>query len=347
MAKSLKSKIARAHPTVLAIYRKVFGADADASVVLGDLEDGVEQLLELVEAAFELDGSWTGDGTAVNGTIDAFIRQVAEQWDGVSLDESWTKPSQAGPLLKAAQEQKWALAIQLVAQGAALDEPDARGWTALHLAAKHSQRDLVQALLEAGANVELESTKSYSEQGDGLVPKGTPAWAIRGACMDLLNPMGQVRRDARGNTLLHLLAAYKSVTADSRLVDKCVRQFKIDVNAVNNFGWTALHYACWYIPHCELIIQLIALGADPRRRTTKRHKTIAAGVDAYAQLAQCGYDKKGIYYWTTNKLNPEPDPDKPWRNTIQCHHVATADELLTVMQHPEYRASQHPSDLAR
>jgi len=52
MAKSLKGKVASVQPTVLAIYRKVFGADADASVVLGDLEDGVEQLLELVEAAF-------------------------------------------------------------------------------------------------------------------------------------------------------------------------------------------------------------------------------------------------------------------------------------------------------
>jgi hypothetical protein len=347
MAKSLTSKVARAQPTVLAIYRKVFGADADASVVLGDLEDGVEQLLELVEAAFELDGSWTGDGSAMNGTLDAFIRQVAQHWDGVSLDESWTKPLQAGPLLRAAQEKKWALAMLLVAQGAALDEPDARGWTALHHAAKHSQRALVQALLDAGANVELESTKSYSEQGDGLVPKGTPAWAIRGGCMDLLNPVGPVQRDGRGNTLLHLVAAEKSVSVDPRLVDKCVRQMKIDVNAVNAFGWTALHYACWHIANCALIVQLIALGADPRRRTTKRHKTIAAGVDAHAQLAQGGYDKKGIYYWATNQPNPEPDPAKPWRNTIQRYFMATADELLTAMPHSEFATSQHPSDLRR
>ena len=347
MAKSLKGKVASVQPTVLAIYRKVFGADADASVVLGDLEDGVEQLLELVEAAFELDGTWTGDGTAINGTIDAFIRQVAEQWDGVSLDESWTKTLQAGALLKAAQEQKWALAIQLVAEGAALDEQDSRGWTALHFAAKHSQRELVQTLLEAGANVELESTKSYSEQGDGLVPKGTPAWAIRGACMDLLNPIGQVRRDGHGNTLLHLVVAEKSVSVDPRLVDRCVRQFKIDVNAVNAFGWTALHYACWYIANCELIVQLIALGADPRRCTTKRHKSTAAGVDAHAQLAQGGYDKKGIYYWATNQPNPVLDPAKPWRNTIQRYFMATADELLTAMPHPEFATSQHPSDLRR
>lgn len=90
MAQSLTSKVARAQPTVLAIFRKVIGTDADASVVLGDLENGVEQLLELVEAAFELDGSWTGEGTAVNGTLDAFVRQVAQHWDGDDVSHKWT-----------------------------------------------------------------------------------------------------------------------------------------------------------------------------------------------------------------------------------------------------------------
>lgn len=347
MTLSFKSKVARIRPTVFAIYRKVYGAQADETLSLANLEDGFEQLVELTEAAFELADNWTGDGTAVNGTLQAFIEQVAKSWDGKFIDDSWTNEFSVGPLLHAVQQQNWPLAVTLVETGAALDEQDHRGWTALHSAAAKNQRALARALLNAGANVELESTKAYSERGDGVVPKGTAPWAIRGTCLDLLNPVGVVRRDTRGNTLLHLAAAEKSVSVDMALVDKCVRQLKIDVNAVNNFGWTALHYACSAIANCELIVQLVAFNAKPGSRTTKRHKGIAAGTDALGQLAQGGYDGKGTYYWSESRPNSGLDVVKPWRNYSLIYFTATAAALLSPMRHQEFSTSQHPVDLRR
>ncbi len=70
------------------------GLEADADFDLGELEMGFEDLLACTAVAFALPEAWTGDGTAVNGSLGAYIDLVCSLWDGDTLDENWRSASE-------------------------------------------------------------------------------------------------------------------------------------------------------------------------------------------------------------------------------------------------------------
>jgi len=199
-------------------------------------------------------------------------------------------------------------------------------------------RDL--AALEDGIEGLWERTQEKfgldeSWKGDGTAVNGTladyvrhvaRAWSgrtPRRAPPRRLGRTGQGRTapvlDSKGNTLLHLAAMDKRVGQQDK-VAQLVDQLGIDVNAVNAFGWTALHCACDKIPNKAFIARLIARGADPSIASTKRQGRWKAGTTAADLLADTGYERSDgtrVHLW--GEFTPE---------TGQIYFRATAEELL-------------------
>lgn len=171
---------------------------------------------------------------------------------------------------------------RLIQGGANINDVDEKGWTALHFAV-YSENDpeITAILLAAGADTTIASSKARSEYGDSKIPKGAfPIYAalVSGneQAMRSLFPLPGGSRDANENTLLHLAAADKSVSCADQ-VSFLVDELGIDLNAVNKFGWTALHYACSPIFSADFVYELLKRGAKTDIVSTKRHKKVSAG----------------------------------------------------------------------
>ncbi|MEZ0261338.1 MAG: ankyrin repeat domain-containing protein [Alphaproteobacteria bacterium] len=154
--------------------------------------------------------------------------------------------------------------IQLGQVKAAVDilhaHPDATGWNmpgtdgrkALHIAAIHTQPEMVQALVAAGADIE-------AKDNGGETALGWACLRVTRSCIaKLLLALG-ANPDARlkgGATPLLRAAEGKSCTAAEALV-----QAGANINAKNDAGSTALHVAA-SIGDSGMIRLLVTLGAD-------------------------------------------------------------------------------------
>lgn len=161
------------------------------------------------------------------------------------------------PLVAAAARGNMSVVVQLLAQGAAVDARDDRGRTAV-MAATHADRpDIVQALLQAGADINLRDHRSDNPflyagaQGQLAIVR----LAIRaGADPRLTNRFG-------GTALIP--AAERGHV---EVVRELLTRSKVDVNHVNNLGWTALLEAIVLSDggprHQQVVALLLAHGAD-------------------------------------------------------------------------------------
>jgi ankyrin repeat protein len=143
--------------------------------------------------------------------------------------------------------------------GAAIDARDDHGQTALLLAVQRGDIDLARYLISRGADLNAEA--------DNLV---TP-WLLAGALgrTEMLAAMldaGTVdyaRRNRYGGNAL-IPACERGHVETVRLL---LSRSKIDVNHVNNLGWTALLEAVILGDggprHIEIVKLLLAAGADP------------------------------------------------------------------------------------
>jgi ankyrin repeat protein len=161
------------------------------------------------------------------------------------------------PLVAAAALGDLAAVTKLLAQGAPVNATDDRGRTAV-MAATHADRpDIVQALLQAGADVDLRDNRSDNPflyagaQGQLAILR----LAIRaGADPRLTNRFG-------GTALIP--AAERGHV---EIVRELLTRSKVDVNHVNNLGWTALLEAIVLSDggprHQQVVALLLAHGAD-------------------------------------------------------------------------------------
>ncbi|MEZ5829562.1 MAG: ankyrin repeat domain-containing protein [Dongiaceae bacterium] len=146
-----------------------------------------------------------------------------------------------------------------LADGASIDARDNHGQTALLFAVQHGSDDLALDLIKAGADINAEAANH-----------DTP-WLLAGALgrtgmLAAMLETGKVdyakRNRYGGNALIP--ACERGHVETVRLL---LERSKIDVNHVNNLGWTALLEAVILSDggphHLEIVRMLLAAGADP------------------------------------------------------------------------------------
>jgi uncharacterized protein len=146
----------------------------------------------------------------------------------------------------------------LINSGASVDEKNNSGETALLLGVKHDKTAIAKSLMAAGASINALAKN-----------KDTP-WLLAGASgrteiiqeMIPLGPDLSIRNRYGGNALIP--ACERGHVDTVRLL---LSRSKIDVNHVNNLGWTALLEAVILSDggprHIEIVQLLLAAGADP------------------------------------------------------------------------------------
>lgn len=160
------------------------------------------------------------------------------------------------PLDIAVQNDKGDVVRLLVARGAEFDRRSANGITALRMAVGRSNRDAAQALIEAGADVNLPAGQQQltplhmaAQENDSDM-----VWMLMRASAQ---PNAQ---DVKGQTPLHL-----AVTVSAHLSIPTLIAGGADVEALDGSGRTPLQLAAEQ--HRGSVLILIAFGADSRKLT--------------------------------------------------------------------------------
>jgi ankyrin repeat protein len=146
---------------------------------------------------------------------------------------------------------------RLITDGAPLDPTDAAGRTPLLLAVQNNQEAAAKVLIEAGSNINAQSSHL-----------DTP-WLLAGArgrteMIRLMIPRGPDYRltNRYGGSALVPACHYGHVDTVRLLLTT-----EIDVNQVNNFGWTCLLEVVVLgngsPPYVEIAKMVLAAGADP------------------------------------------------------------------------------------
>ena len=151
-------------------------------------------------------------------------------------------------------------ALDLIHQGAELDQRNSDGYTPLLLALLYGQGKVAMALVRAGADMNVQNSNGYSPlisavfHGLDLV-----AYELirRGANLDLQNYSGY--------TALGSVTFSGNLEMATALIDAGA-----DVNLPNNLGYTPLMHAVGG-GYYELAKRLIIAGADKTRTNHQRH----------------------------------------------------------------------------
>lgn len=163
----------------------------------------------------------------------------------------------APPLVTAAKNGNQAAALALVKQGAAVDEPEPDGTTALHWAVRAADRTLVRALLDAGADA--NAANRYGMTPQHLAAVNGDAEILRMLLSAGADPNATL---PEGETVLLSAARTGSVGAIEALLEHGA---KID-SRENWYGETALIWAAAE-NHADAVRALLAHGADPNVRS--------------------------------------------------------------------------------
>ena len=175
-----------------------------------------------------------------------------------AIEDGADYPKLVAPLRHAILKGKSAAAITLLNNGANADQQDASEASPLELAAWHALDDVVEALLQKGADPNAQNKKgdSYDEGQPCLF---TPLHAaLTGRSVDLLVAYGAAvdTKDYEGRTPLHQAAELNMCDAVRALV-----RHGADVNAKDCEGATPLVIALEH--HSREVSQLlVTLGAD-------------------------------------------------------------------------------------
>ncbi|WOV83604.1 ankyrin repeat domain-containing protein [Sporosarcina jeotgali] len=161
-------------------------------------------------------------------------------------------------LVDAANQQDTKKVKELIEQNAELNTQDSEGRTALMIATYNNDAPTVKALLDAGADVDIQDNM----QNNCFLYAGAEGY------IDIMRFANEAGADA---ALTNRYGGVAVIPAAERghveMVDALLNETKVDVNHVNDLGWTALMEAIVLsdggIQHQEIIKILLKHGADP------------------------------------------------------------------------------------
>ena len=164
-------------------------------------------------------------------------------------DLTWTTKDQGRTALAQAAIRGHVEAVQAcISAGATVDRPDAQGWTPLHLAAAVHHAGVVHALAAMGANVEAQGPSGERALGLCILQAGP------GVSMQSSISFNEKGLNAASVVVLKDL--------DPKVMDtfRALLAARVDVNAANATGRTALHHAAAVLQPA-LADALLAAGA--------------------------------------------------------------------------------------
>jgi hypothetical protein len=146
-----------------------------------------------------------------------------------------------------------------LAQGADLDARDNHGQSALLFAVQRGDYDLALQLIKAGADI---NAQAMNHDTPWLLAGALGRTAMLAAMLDT-GKVDYARRNRYGGNAL-IPACERGHVETVRLL---LERSRIDVNHVNNLGWTALLEAVILSDggprHIEIVRLLLAAGTDP------------------------------------------------------------------------------------
>ena len=196
---------------------------------------------------------------------------------------SKVKDDSSTALDQAARDDGKDLVQLLVEQGANVDSRDRHGNTALHFAISKSSKTISCLLLDHGAYADAE------DQNGNNAMHFAAALSDKEMASLLVSNVGDVNaKNKLGETSLHRVAE-----KDNSEVAAILLGHGAHVNSVDNVGNTPLHYACTQIPGDATARLFVIKGADVDRRNkvgqTALHSAVTAGnLNAAKLLLECG-----------------------------------------------------------
>ncbi|WP_017259356.1 ankyrin repeat domain-containing protein [Pedobacter arcticus] len=176
------------------------------------------------------------------------------------------------PFMNASASKNLALLEVLSAKVKAINAVNQKGESALTMAVSASSPEVVAFLINKGANVKVEDNVGnnlayylvQSYRPTGRAKEGANKKDEFTAKMDLLTTNGLalnvLQKD--GSSLYHIAVAKSDLVLLQKLAD-----LKIDLNARNKEGLTALHRAALISKNDEVLKYLISIGADKGIKT--------------------------------------------------------------------------------
>ena len=162
-------------------------------------------------------------------------------------------------LLTAASRDNAAGVTAALDAGAAIDARDTHGQTALLFAVQRGDLALARALIGRGADINAEA---LNHDTPWLLAGALGRTENLAAMLDTGNVNYSIRNRYGGNALIP--ACERGHVETVRLL---LERSQIDVNHINNLGWTALLEAVILSDggarHIEIVRMLLAAGADP------------------------------------------------------------------------------------
>jgi uncharacterized protein len=160
-------------------------------------------------------------------------------------------------LLQATQRGDREAVLKLLQQGADINVRDAQGRTPVMIATYQHNTDMVRTLLQAGADVNIRDNNKENP----LLHAGAQGW------LDILRLAIEAHADTR---LTNRFGGISIIPASERghveIVRELLTRTDINVNHVNNLGWTALLEAIILSngdkAHQQIVQILVDHGAD-------------------------------------------------------------------------------------
>ena len=140
--------------------------------------------------------------------------------------------------------------------GVGVNEESSTGLTPLHYAASSGHNDIVELLIERGANV------NATDSGKGATPLDYAHWRDHEEVIETLNAHNAQREHEKGGKGIGQSSLIHDAALDGD-IDEVQRQLDagVDPNLKNSKGATPLFYAV-YGGHLEIVELLITRGAD-------------------------------------------------------------------------------------